>query len=51
MRFGNGGDNKIPIVSDSAWKSLGLQRSDFDDLLVQTNAEIEKAMIFLDFIK
>ena len=50
MRFGNGGDNKIPVVSDSAWKSLGLQHSDFDDLLVQTNAEIDKAMVFLDFI-
>ena len=51
MRFGNGGDNRIPIISDSAWKSLGLQHSDFDDLFVQTNAEIDKAMVFLDFIK
>jgi len=51
MRFGNGGDNRIPMISESAWKSLGLQHSDFDDLFLQTHAEIEKAMIFLDFIK
>ena len=51
MRFGNGGDNRIPMISETAWKSLGLQPADFDDLFVQTNAEIEKAMIFLDFIK
>ena len=42
--------SEIPI-SETAWKSLGLQPADFDDLFVQTNAEIEKAMIFLDFIK
>ncbi len=51
MRFGNGGDNKIPAISETAWRSLGLQHSDFDDLFVQTNAEIERAMVFLDFIK
>jgi HD-like signal output (HDOD) protein len=50
-RFGNGGDNKIPAISETAWKSLGLQHSDFDDLFVQTTGEIEKAMVFLDFIK
>ena len=30
---------------------MGLQHEDFDDLLFQTGAEIDRAMIFLDFIK
>ena len=51
IRFGNGGDNKIPAISESAWKSMGLQESEMDDLLVQTGQEIDRAMIFLDFIK
>jgi HD-like signal output (HDOD) protein len=51
LRFGSGGDNKIPAISESAWKSLGLQENEMDDLLSQTAQEIERAMIFLDFIK
>jgi len=51
IRFGNGGDNKIPALSEAAWKSLGLEDGEMDDLLAQTGAEIERAMIFLDFIK
>jgi HD-like signal output (HDOD) protein len=50
-RFGNGGDNKIPALSEAAWKDLGLQEGEMDELLQQTGGEIEKAMIFLDFIK
>jgi len=51
IRFGSGGDNKIPAISETAWKSLGLQEGEMDDLLSQTGQEIDKAMIFLDFIK
>ena len=51
IRFGSGGDNKIPAISETAWKSLGLQEGEIDDLLSQTGQEIEKAMIFLDFSK
>ncbi len=51
IRFGNGGDGKIPALSDAAWKDLGLQTADFDDLLSSTGQEIDKAMVFLDFIK
>jgi HD-like signal output (HDOD) protein len=51
IRFGNGGDSKIPAISDAAWKSLGLQEGELDDLLTQTGLEIDRAMIFLDFIK
>ncbi len=51
IRFGSGGDQKIPALSEAAWKSLGLQDGEMDDLLAQTGAEIEKAMVFLDFIR
>ncbi|HEX7901996.1 MAG TPA: HDOD domain-containing protein [Planctomycetota bacterium] len=50
VRFGNGGDQKIPAIQESAWRSLGLSEKELDGLLAQTTQEIEKAMIFLDFI-
>jgi putative nucleotidyltransferase with HDIG domain len=50
LRFGNGGDQKIPAISDRAWASLGLSEAELDDLLAQTAQEIEKAMVYLDFI-
>ena len=51
LRFGSGGDNKIPMMSDAAWNALGLNTNTFPRLLKETDEEIEKAMIFLDFIK
>jgi HD-like signal output (HDOD) protein len=51
IRFGSGGDAKIPALSEPAWNSLGLQPGEMDDLLARTGAEIDKAMVFLDFIR
>ena len=51
VRYGSGGDGKIPALSESAWKSLGLGEALFDDLLQETGAEIEKATVFLDFTR
>ncbi|MBI2899556.1 MAG: HDOD domain-containing protein [Planctomycetes bacterium] len=51
LRFGSGGDQKIPQVSDAAWSQLGLDPGQFDPLLAEVGEEIERAMIFLDFIK
>jgi HD-like signal output (HDOD) protein len=51
IRFGNGGDNKIPAINEAAWKSMGLQESELDDLLNQTGQEIDRAMVFLDFVR
>jgi HD-like signal output (HDOD) protein len=50
IRFGSGGDRKIPAISETAWQSLGLEPGQFDQLLTDTGEEIEKAMVFLDFI-
>ena len=51
MRFGSGGDGKIPAISDVAWQALGLDVGQFDRLLADTGEEIDKAMVFLDFIQ
>ncbi len=50
-RYGNGGDNKIPALGEAAWKSLGLGEGIFDDLLRETGDEVEKATVFLDFVR
>lgn len=51
VRFGSGGDNKIPPISDVAWGALGLDVGQIDRLLADTGEEIDKAMVFLDFIQ
>lgn len=51
LRFGNGGDSRIPAISDTAWQCLGLEVGQFDRLLDDTGEEIDKAMVFLDFIQ
>lgn len=51
MRFGSGGDRRIPVIGDSAWQALGFNAGDFDRIVDATGEEVEKAMIFLDFIK
>ena len=51
MRFGNGGDAKIPVILEGAWRSLGLAASDFDELLANVDAEIDRAMVFLDLAR
>ena len=51
IRFGNGGDARMPPLSEEAWASLGLRENELDGLLQATGAEIEKAMVFLDFIR
>jgi HD-like signal output (HDOD) protein len=49
--FGSGGDGKIPMISESAWNLLGLRTDDFERILKDTQDEIERAIVFLDFIK
>jgi HD-like signal output (HDOD) protein len=51
IRFGNGGDSRIPVLNGGVWNSLGLQETELDDLLSQIGREIEGAMIFLEFIR
>lgn len=51
LRFGSGGDNKIPMISETAWSQLGLDVREFDRLLSETGEELERATVFLDFVK
>ncbi|MHC4608180.1 MAG: HDOD domain-containing protein [Planctomycetota bacterium] len=50
LRFGSGGDDRIPEFQESAWNELGLETEELDRLLQDTAEEIEHATIFLDFI-
>jgi HD-like signal output (HDOD) protein len=47
LDFGNGGDLKIPAVSEHVWKSLGLDSVDLGALLENIQQEVEKASVFL----
>jgi HD-like signal output (HDOD) protein len=51
LRYGSGGDNKIPAIHDSAWKDLGLMPEEFPDLLSAVAGELDRAGVFMDFIK
>lgn len=51
LRFGRPGDEKIPIISDTAWKLLGIPETSIERILNETMEEIERSTIFLDFIK
>lgn len=51
MRMGSGGDRKIPALSEAAWEALELPVSSLESILVETDQEMEKALVFLDFMK
>lgn len=47
LDYGNGGDDKIPKMSDFAWKKLGLDRVSMQPLLKQISDEMDRATVFL----
>jgi hypothetical protein len=50
LQFGKAGDNKIPQISEIALKSLGFDEGVFPKLLYETDQEIQKALVFLEFL-
>lgn len=50
LQCGSGGDDRIPRVSPAAWEALGLSAPQLDSIVRQTEQEIEKATVFLDFL-
>jgi HD-like signal output (HDOD) protein len=46
LDFGNGGDNKIPVMSELVWKSLGLENKPLGDIFDGIKEEIDKAAVF-----
>ena len=43
---GNGGDNKIPVISEQAWKSLDLENASLISYFDAIQEEIDKAAVF-----
>ncbi|MBI3272615.1 MAG: hypothetical protein HYZ53_26735 [Planctomycetes bacterium] len=51
LEIGSGGDGKIPALSDHAWNTLGLPVQALDPIVEETQLEMERAVIFLDFTR
>jgi len=47
LDYGNGGDEKIPLMSDNVWKNLGLDTLSIPSLFEGIHDEIEKATVFI----
>lgn len=47
LDYGNGCDNKIPVMSDHVWKNLGLDSIPLNQLFEAINDEIAKASVFV----
>lgn len=50
LQCGSGGDAKIPRISPAAWDALGFTPPKLEAILRETDSEIEKAKVFLDFL-
>ena len=50
LQCGSGGDAKIPRISPAAWDALGFTEHQLESILRETDHEIEKAKVFLDFL-
>jgi putative nucleotidyltransferase with HDIG domain len=44
--YGNGGDNKVPMISDHAWNALRLDDIDLPRLFDNIDCELEKASVY-----
>lgn len=51
LGIGSGGDRRIPRLDRDSWFKLWLDEMHIEPLLVETDAEFDKAIVFLDFIK
>lgn len=47
LDFGNGGDSKIPVMSENVWKNFGLENAQLNTLFEAIKDEIDKATVFL----
>jgi len=51
LQVGSGGDDQIPPIRQAAWDAVGLKVEHMTDLLRETELEIVKASVFLDFVR
>lgn len=47
MGYGNGGDNRLPVIDEDVWNYLKLSKQTLPSLLEEIDQEVEKATIFL----
>jgi putative nucleotidyltransferase with HDIG domain len=50
MNIGNGGDDRIPLISDAVWKDLGFEHVALEQLLESIDDEFDKATIFMQMV-
>ena len=51
LGIGSGGDGRMPPLDRSAWELSGFNAGTLDSLFTEIDAEFEKSMVFLDFIR
>jgi HD-like signal output (HDOD) protein len=50
MEIGNGGDEKMPLILEAAWRDLGFDHIPFESLLEGIDDEFDKATIFMQIL-
>jgi HD-like signal output (HDOD) protein len=50
MDYGNGGDAKIPILSEQVWNNLGLQTKSIQSIFEDIDNDVDKAEVFMQII-
>jgi HD-like signal output (HDOD) protein len=51
LMVGSGGDRRMPMLSDTAWQAMDLPPGSMERIVSEADEEIEKAFVFLDFLK
>jgi putative nucleotidyltransferase with HDIG domain len=51
LGHGDGVDRYVPPLDHQGWEELGFEVEDFDGLLEEAAEEIERASVYLDFVK
>jgi putative nucleotidyltransferase with HDIG domain len=50
MDIGNGGDDKIPTMSESVWRDLGMENLSLQSIFEDIDDEFDKATIFMQLV-
>jgi putative nucleotidyltransferase with HDIG domain len=50
LGIGNGGDNKIPQMSELVWTNLGLENIQLQTLLEDIESDVDKATVFMQLV-
>lgn len=49
--LGSGGDMRLPVVSEDAWRELGVQRGVLDKCFDEMSSGVEKSVEFLEMVR